>query len=175
MLDLHWQSRWCGDSSHHACGVAQNDIIFRLCVLVVTLCVTKSYVILNVVKNLPRWFYIGSHVGAEILRTRYAWLRMTNLFVLRFIVTLCGTLLHGRGAPLPYKAIFTHILVKFSAYAKSERKEIHPRPQAFHIFTCEANFTNPERDLFRLSSGGRPMVAPTVWRRSQQKRYCGQT
>ena len=95
------------------------------------------------------------------------------------IVTSYISLLHGRGAPLPYKAIFTHIIVKFSAYAKGERKEIHPRPQAFHMakpyFTCEANFTNPERDLFRLSSGGRPMVAPTVWRRSQQKRYCGQT
>ena len=44
-------------------------------------------------------------------------------------------------------------LVKLSAYAKSERKSIPSRPQAFHMakphFTCEANFTNPRRDLFR--------------------------
>ena len=44
-------------------------------------------------------------------------------------------------------------LVKLSAYAKSERKSIPSRPQAFHIaqqyFTREAYFTNPGRDLFR--------------------------
>ena len=28
----------------------------------------KSRVILNAVKNLRRWIYVGSHVGAEILR-----------------------------------------------------------------------------------------------------------
>ena len=158
-----------GDSSQ-----AQNDKIFRFCVLVVTAHKAPSRVILNAVKNLRRWIYNGSHVGAEILRTRYAWLRMTNFFVFRFVVTLCGTLLHGRGAPLPYKAIFTLILVKFSAYAKREKKEIPSRPQAFHSFTCEANFTNPERDLFRFKTGWRPMVAPTVWRCSQQKRSCVQ-
>ena len=38
----------------------------------------KSYVILNAVKNLRRWFYIGSQISAEILRiTLSAWLRMT--------------------------------------------------------------------------------------------------
>ena len=95
----------------------------------------KKYVILNVVKNLRSRFYIGNHITAEILRITLRVAQNDKSLVLRFVVTLCGTLLHGRGTPLPYKAIFTLIIVKFSAYANSERKEIHPRSQAFHIFT----------------------------------------
>ena len=43
--------------------------------------------------------------------------------------------------------------MKFDAPASSEMKQIHPRPQAFHIakkyFTHEVHFTNPAGDLFR--------------------------
>ena len=43
--------------------------------------------------------------------------------------------------------------IRIPVGASSEMKEIHSRPQAFHMakpyFTREAHFTNPARDLFR--------------------------